>query len=96
MSDEPTPRVMFKGGPLVDHPDWWMIEMWKENNPGDTREFVRKEDGTYWDIASTDLFPRSGGTMKVTLSEQITDEKRLSICRDFYKQLKKKIAEEKG
>ena len=96
MSDEPTPRVMFKGGPLVDHPDWWMIEMWKENNPGDTLEFVRKEDGTYWDIASTDLFPRSGGTMKVTLSEQITDEKRLSICRDFYTQLKKKIAEEKG
>jgi len=34
--------------------------------------------------------------MKVTLSEQITDEKRLSICRDFYTQLKKKIAEEKG
>src|ERR1700693_4899338 len=96
MSDEPTPRVMFKGGPLVDHPDWWMIEMWKENNPGDTRELVRKDDGTDWEMASTDWFPRSGGTMKRTLSEQITDEKRLSICRDFYTQLKKKIAEEKG
>ena len=34
--------------------------------------------------------------MKVTLSEQITNEKRLSICRDFYTQLKKKTAEEKG
>jgi hypothetical protein len=94
MSDESTPRAMLKGGPLVDHPGWWMVEAWKENNPADTRNFVRKEDGTYWDVAVIDLFPRSGGTLKVTLGEEITDAKRLSTCRDFYAQLKKKADED--
>jgi hypothetical protein len=93
MSDESTPRVMSKGGPLVDHPGWWMVEVWKEDNPSDTRSFVRKEDGTYWDIAARDLFPRSGGILKITLAEEITEGKQLSICRDFYTHLKKKMDE---
>jgi len=94
MSD--TPRVMFKGGPLVDHPGWWMVKVWKENNPADTREFVGKEDGTYWDVAETNLFPLSGGTMKVALGEQITDAKRLSVCQDFYTQVKRKTDDQEG
>jgi hypothetical protein len=85
---------MFKGGPLADHPDWWLVEMRKEDNPSDTPRFVRKEDGTYWEVAATDLC--SGGTFKVTLGEEITDAKRLSVCTDFYTQLKKNIDEEKG
>ena len=48
----------------------------------------------FWASAATDIFPRSGGDLKVTLAEQITDEKRLSVCRDFYAQLKKKIDED--
>lgn len=84
-----TPRLIFRGGPLVDHPGWWMVEMWKDNNPDHTSEFVRKKDGTYWDVAATYTFPPSGGTLKVMLGEQITDAKRVSICRDLYTQLKK-------
>lgn len=91
MTDESMPRGMLKGGPLVDHPGWWRVEVWKENNPDDVREFVRKEEGTYWDVAGTDIFPRSGGTLRVTLGEQIIDPKRLSICRDFYIQLYNKL-----
>lgn len=53
------------------------------------------QDGTYWHVAATDLFPRTGGTMKVTPGDQITDPKTVALCEDYYTQLQKKAAEDK-
>lgn len=91
MNDEQPQRLVFKGGPLVDHPDWWMIEVWKENDESNSRSFVRIEDGTYWDVAATDLFPRTGGTFRVTLGDQITNHEAVAQCHDFYTKLKTKL-----
>jgi hypothetical protein len=67
-------------GRREDETDWW--------------SFVRKEDGTYWQIAVTDLFPPTGGVMKVTPGAQITDSKTVASCESLYKKLQKKISEE--
>jgi hypothetical protein len=92
VSDE-SERVLFKGGPLIDYPGWWMIEGRREDE-SDWWSFVRKADGTYWHVAATDLFPRTGGTMKITPGEQITDARALALCENYYTQVKKKIDEE--
>ena len=92
MSNESN-RVVFKGGPLIDHPGWWMIEGRREGE-SDWWNFVRKADGTYWHVAATDLFPRTGGIMKITPGEQITDLTALALCESYYMQVKKKIDDE--
>jgi len=58
-----------------------------------TRSIVRKPDEPYWQIASMDLFPRSGGTLHIELGDQVTDVKSLAQCREYYAQFKEKEAD---
>jgi hypothetical protein len=60
MGDLPTKRFV-KGGELLDHPGWWKIDEEIEG-ASEHWSFVRKPDGTYWEVAAVDLFPQSGGT----------------------------------
>jgi hypothetical protein len=45
------------------------------------------------EVAAVDLFPRSGGIMRIDLGDQIQNQKTLAQC-EYYSQLKQK-AEEK-
>jgi hypothetical protein len=86
-------RFMLKGGELRDYPGWWKID---EGIEGESEHwsFVRKPDGTYWEVVAVDLFPRTGGTMRVDLGEQITNTKLVAQCEEYYVQLQQNTAEE--
>jgi hypothetical protein len=87
------PRRFVKGGELLDHPGWWKID---EEIEGETEHwsFVRKPDGTYWEVAAIDLFPRSGGTMRVDIGDQITNAKLAAQCEEYYVQLRQKMEDD--
>jgi hypothetical protein len=89
---ETTKRMTFRGSYPVDHPGWWMLEA-SAAGESETRSIIRKPDGTYRQIASIDLFPRSGGTLHIELGDQVTDAKSLAQCREYYAQFKEKQAE---
>jgi len=93
MADLP-PKRFVKGGELQDHPGWWKID---EEVEGESEHwsYVRKPDGTYWEVAAVDLFPRSGGTMHVDLGDQITHPKLLTQCEEYYAQLRQKMEDDK-
>jgi len=67
-----TERLMLKGGEIEDQPGWWAIHATIEGKEG---EFfvVRKQDGTYWEVAAEHLFPRSGGTYRGNTGTDGTD-----------------------
>lgn len=90
---ETTKRLKFRGSYPVDHPGWWVLEASVEGE-SETRSVVRKPDGTYWQVASMDLFPRSGGTLHIELGDQITDAKFLAQCWEYYVQFKQKEADD--
>ena len=81
-------RFMLKGGELRDYPGWWKID---EGIEGESEHwsFVRKPDGTYWEVVAVDLFPRTGGTMRVDLGDQIKDPKLIAQCEEYLAQHKK-------
>jgi hypothetical protein len=54
-----TKRLILTGSELRDHPGWWKIDG-RMKDESQRWSFVRKPDGTYWEVAAVDLFPRSG------------------------------------
>jgi hypothetical protein len=79
-------RVMVKGGELLGHPGYWQIIERVEGEP-DSWMFVRKPDGTFWEIAGVDYFPRTGGTVRIDVGGQILDRRLLAQCEQYYSQL---------
>jgi len=90
-----SPKQFFKGGgELVDYPGWYQINGGTEDG-SKSWSVVRKPDGTWWWVAATDIFPRSGGTMRIDVGDQITDENMLSQCEENYVELVQKIEEKR-
>jgi hypothetical protein len=87
-----TKRVIVKGGELEGHPGCWKIIETVEGE-SDSWMFVRKPDGTYWEVASVDYFPRTGGAIRIDIGDQILDRKLLAQCQEYYSQLRQKAAE---
>jgi hypothetical protein len=54
------------------------------NADGKSWAYFRKEDGAYWEVVQQDLFPRSGGTLRVELGNNVTDAKVLTMLREYY------------
>lgn len=80
-------KQVFKGGgELVDYPGSYMIQGGSEDG-SDQWGVVRKPDGSWWWVAATDIFPRSGGNMHVDLGDEVTDEKMLTQCEEQYRQI---------
>jgi hypothetical protein len=80
-------REALKCGMLVDHAGHWtMSGTGSEDDDYRSWSVVRKPDGTYWQVASMDFFPRSGGTLKVETGAQIVDAKAVSYCEACYAQ----------
>ena len=48
---------------------------------------VRKEDGTYWNIAVNHLWETPHSQLRVELADRVTDEKVLAYYEDCYSQL---------
>jgi hypothetical protein len=71
-----------RAGQPIDYPGCWMIAA--SNADGGGWSYFRKEDGTYWEIVTEDLFPRSGGTLRVELGNNVTDAKVLAQLREYY------------
>lgn len=95
--NEEQKREDLKCGMLVDHPGHWMVSGTKtEESDYRSWSVVRKPEGTYWQVASMDFFPRSGGTLKVETGDQIVDEEALAYCEDVYARWLKKSAEERA
>ncbi|MGA2855229.1 MAG: hypothetical protein ABSE40_00080 [Candidatus Sulfotelmatobacter sp.] len=79
---------IISGGPLTDAPDHYMITVRLEGDDEREWTFVRKPDGTYWEVVGTDLFPRTGGILRVDLGDQIVDPKALALCERHYGQIR--------
>ena len=71
-----------RAGQPIDYPGCWMLS--GSNSEGKSWAYFRKEDGTYWEIVKQDLFPLSGGTLKVELGNNVTDAKVLTRLRGYY------------
>ena len=85
-------REPLKCGMLVDYPGHWMMSGTRTDDD-DYRSWsaIRKPDGTYWQVASKDVAPRSGN-LKVETGEQIVDAKALAYCEGCYAQWLEKSA----
>jgi hypothetical protein len=90
-----TKRLILSGGELQDWPGHWKITGRFEDE-SDTWSIVRKPDGSFWEVAGVHYFPPTGGTLRIDLCDQILDAKRLTQCEEYYDQLQKKLAEQRG
>jgi hypothetical protein len=88
-------REELKCGMLVDHPGHWMMSGTRTKDD-DYRSWsvVRKPDGTYWQVARMNFFPRSGDTVKIEIGDQIVDAKALAYYDECYAQWLEKSAEQ--
>jgi hypothetical protein len=86
---EAAKQEIIRGGELLDAPGRYMITITLEGDHEREWKFVRKPDGSYWQVASTDLFPRTGGILRVDLGDEIVDPKALSLCETYYLQIRK-------
>lgn len=93
-------REIITGGPLAEAPDHYMVTVRVEGDNEREWKFVRVPDGTFWEVAATDIFPRTGGLLRVDLGNQIVDTKALRLCERHYMSLreaeaaKEKVTEE--
>ena len=85
-------RLIAKGGELVDYPGWYKIDGRMEDK-AESWSVIRKPDGTWWWVAATHIFPPGGGTVRFDLGDQITDEKTLTQCDEYYIELLQKLEE---
>ena len=85
-ADADNRRLRIGGGELVDYPGWWKITARFEDET-EAWTFIRKEDGTYWEIRSVDYFPRTGEMVRIALGDQITDSKLVDECDSLYADL---------
>jgi hypothetical protein len=79
-------RVIVKGGELPDYPGCWQITERLEGEP-DSWAFIRKPDGTYWEIGSVDYFSRRTGGTVIEIGDWILNRKLLVQCEQYYTQL---------
>jgi hypothetical protein len=90
-----TPKQLFQGGgELADYPGWYKIDGGTETEPR-TWSVVRKPDGTWWWVTAHHIFPTTGGSLRIELGDQITDDNMLSQCDEHFRQLLEKIEEKK-
>lgn len=82
-----TRQVMVKGGELEGHPDWWQIVETVVDGSSGSWMFLRRPDGTFWEVASVDYFPRTGGNVRIDIGDQILDRRLLDRCREYYSRL---------
>lgn len=85
-------RQIVGGGELVDNPGHWFIKVRIDSETGEWR-FLRKPDGTFWNIEAVHIFPPGGGNVRVDVGDQIRDEKVVSRCEAHFEQLQIKLAE---
>jgi hypothetical protein len=86
-----TKRVIVKGGELEGHPGCWKIIETVEGESGSWM-FIRRPDGSCWEVAKVDHFPRTGGTVRIDIGDQIIDRRLLAQCEEYYSQLLQKTA----
>lgn len=89
-----TKRLILSGGELRDCPGFWKITGRMEGD-SDSWSILRKPDRTYWEVAGVDYFPRTGGTLRIDVGDQILDAKKIVQCEEYYEQLRQKLAESK-
>jgi hypothetical protein len=86
---------MLTGGELRDQPGWWKIDGRIEGE-SKSWSFVRKTDGTYWEVAGVHVFPPSGEALvRIDIGDQIRDTKTIAQCEEYFSQLQQKAAEER-
>jgi hypothetical protein len=71
-----------RAGQPIDYPGCWMLS--GSNADGESWSYFRKEDGTYWEVARENLFPRSGGILHIELGCHVTDAAILKWLREYY------------
>jgi len=81
--------MRISGGEPADRPGYYKITVRIEGE-SETWSVLRKPDGTYWQIAAVDYFPRSGGTVRHDVGDQIVDEKTIAQCEAYYAELQQK------
>jgi hypothetical protein len=89
-SMESTKRLLLTGGELFENPGWWKIDGRVEGE-SDHWSVVRKPDASWWYVAAVDIFPRTGGIVRIDLGDQITDAKVTDQCEEYFSQLQQKL-----
>jgi hypothetical protein len=89
-------RIKITGGELRDNPGYWKIDGQYEGEV-EKWSFVRKPDGSIWDVARVDLFPPDGQALaRITISDQVTDEDIIAEVENHYQSLRRKEMENAG
>jgi hypothetical protein len=85
---------MLTDGELRDHPGWWKIDGRIEGE-SESWSFVRKPDGTFWEVAGVHIFPPGGPLVRIDIGDQIRKPETIARCEGHYAQFQKKSAEPK-
>jgi hypothetical protein len=84
-----TKRLLLSGGELLENPGFWKIDGRVEGE-SDHWSVVRKPDGSWWYVAGTHIFPPGGGLLRLDLGDEITDEKVVDQCEEYFSQMIKR------
>jgi len=84
-----TKRLLLSGGELLESPGFWKIDGRVEGE-SDHWSVVRKPDGSWWYVAGTHIFPPGGGLLRLDLGDEITDEKVVDQCEEYFSQMIKR------
>jgi hypothetical protein len=84
-----TKRLLLSGGELLESPGFWKIDGRVEGE-SDHWSVVRKPDGSWWYVAGTHIFPPGGGLLRLDLGDEITDEKVVDQCEEYFSQVIKR------
>jgi hypothetical protein len=89
---ETTKRTILTSAEIRDLPGHYKITVTVEGDDDREWSVIRKPDGTYWEYMGCDIFPRSGGILRVDIGDQIVDKKALALCEENYKQVRESLA----
>jgi hypothetical protein len=87
--------LILTGGELKDHPGWWKINGRPE---GESKgwSFLRKPDGTFWEVAGEHFFPPGGPLVRIDIGDEITTPGTVAECRKYYGQFQSTLAKRRS
>ena len=88
-------RLILTGGELKDHPGWWKVDGRLEGE-SEHWSFLRKPDGTFWEVAGVHIFPPGGPLVRIDVGGQVTKPGTITQCSEYYAQLQSTLAERRS
>ena len=88
-----TENINLRIAELADYPNHWLLSEEPDGESADGWVVLRKPDGTFWQVTGIDLFPKTGGVMRVNTGDQIIESGLLSGLESMYQRGRQRIEE---